>query len=306
MLTVDGFTLSEGLVDVGDGHRLYVQDWGKADAPPVLFVHGGPGMGTSDDYEQYFDASRQRVLFCDQRGVGRSEPYGSLQDDTTDHLVADIVRVLNHSGVDEAVLMGGSWGSCLALAFAVAHPGRVRSLVLYGLLTGRQQESDWLNQGRWRTFFPEVWQWYLDRTPEEHHDDPSAYHFARILGPDAARARESAYAYTTVDTAVMDLDDRFAPAPFTDDVDPTSARVQAHYSTNSHFLPPDHVLANADRLTMPVYVVQGRYDMICPPVSAYELAQRLPRGELIWALSGHGPNRESWSLLRTLLLELTQ
>ncbi len=103
-----------------------------------------------------------------------------------------------------------------------------------------------------------------------------------------------------------DLDDRFAPAPFTDDFDPTPARVQAHYFTDSHFLPPDHVLANADRLTMPVYVVQGRYDMICPPVSAHESVQRLPRGELVWALIGHGSDRESWSLLRTLLLELTQ
>jgi proline iminopeptidase len=94
--------------------------------------------------------------------------------------------------VDEAILMGGSWGSCLALVFAVAHPERVRALALYGLLTGRQEESQWLNGGGWRTFFPEVWQWYLDRTPEEHHDDPSSYHFARILGLDQAQSRESA------------------------------------------------------------------------------------------------------------------
>ncbi|MGY1828330.1 alpha/beta fold hydrolase [Blastococcus sp. SYSU DS0541] len=141
----------------------------------MLFLHGGPGVRASDDYKQYFDPSRQRVLFCDQRGVGRSEPYGSLQDNTTDHLVADIVRVLDHLDVDDAVLMGGSWGSCLGLAFAVAHPERVRALVLYGLLTGRQQESEWLNQGRWRTFFPEVWQRRAGsrRTPTRRRTAPS-------------------------------------------------------------------------------------------------------------------------------------
>ncbi|WP_432521067.1 alpha/beta fold hydrolase [Kineococcus sp. SYSU DK006] len=306
MLAVDGFTLSETLVDVGDGHRLYVQDWGEAGAPAVLFLHGGPGTGATDDHKQCFDPSRQRVLFCDQRGVGRSEPYGSLQDNTTDHLVADIVRVLDRFEVDQAVLVGGSWSSCLALVFALAHPDRVRALVLHGLLTGRQQESDRLNQGHWRTFFPEVWQWYLDRTPREHHDDPSGYHVAQILGSDAARSRRSAYACTTADSAITDLDDRFAPAPLTDDFDPTPARVQAHCFTNSRFLPPDHVLDTTDRLTMPVHVVQGRYDMICPPRSAYELVQKLPRGELVRAVSGHGPDRESWNLLRTLLLELTR
>jgi proline iminopeptidase len=307
MLTADGFTLSEALVDVGDGHRLYVQDWGCADAPrPVLALHGGPGTPSADSHKEYFDPSRQRVLFYDQRGVGRSEPYGSLEHNTTQHLIEDLEKVLDPFGLDKAVLMGGSWGSCLALAFAVAHPDRVHALALYGLLTGRQQELDWLNQGRWRTFFPEVWQWYLRRTPPEHHDDPTGYHFARILAQDAEASKESAYAYTTVDTAITDLDDRFKPTPFEADFDPASARIQAHYFTNSHFLPDEHVMANADRITMPVHIVQGRYDMVCPPVTAYQLVEQLPRGELFWAVSGHQPNREGWNLLRTVLLHVTQ
>jgi proline iminopeptidase len=123
VLTTDGFTLSETHVEVGDGHRLYVQDWGKADAPPVLFVHGGPGMGTTDDYKQYFDPSRQRVLFCDQRGVGRSEPYGSLRDNTTDHLVGDIVRVLDHFGWTRP----SSWAGRGARAWPWCSPWRTRS-----------------------------------------------------------------------------------------------------------------------------------------------------------------------------------
>ncbi len=219
----DGFTLSETHVDVGDGHRLYVQDWGLTEASrPVLALHGGPGTPSEDSHKEYFDPSRQRVLFCDQRGVGRSEPYGSLENNTTQHLVEDLVTILDRFALDKAV-MGGSWGSCLALAFAVAHPERVHALALCGLLTGRQQELDWLNEGRWRTFFPEVWQWYLDRTPREHHDDPTGYHFARILSDDEEASRESAYAYTTVDVAVMKLDDRFAPSPLEEDFDPASA-----------------------------------------------------------------------------------
>ncbi len=306
MMTADGFTISEDLLEVGDGHRVYVQDWVVAGrARPVLSLHGGPGTACSDSHKEYFDGSRQRVIFHDQRGVGNSEPYGSLDRNTTQDLVGDIVTILDHCGVEQAVVMGGSWGSCLALAFAVAHPERVHSLVLYGVMTPRQQEMDWLNEGRWRTFFPEVWQWYLDHTPVEHHDDPTGYHFARLLGDDEKAQRESAYVYTTVDSAIVELDDRFKPAPFEEDFDPAPTRMQAYYFTNSHFLPDGYVFDNAQTLTMPVYMVQGRYDMICPAETAYRLAEVLPKGELIWATSGHAPDRESWNLLRLLMLGLT-
>jgi proline iminopeptidase len=307
MMTADGFTISEDLLEVGDGHRVYVQDWGVAGrARPVLSLHGGPGTACSDSHKEYFNGTRQRVIFHDQRGVGNSQPYGSLERNTTPDLIDDMVRILDHCRVEQAVIMGGSWGSCLALAFAVAHPERVHSLVLYGVMTPRQREMDWLNEGRWRTFFPEVWQWYLDRTPVEHHDDPTGYHFGQLLGDDEKAQRESAYVYTTVDSAVLELDDRFRPAPFEDDFDPAPARAQAYYFTNSHFLPDGYVLDNAQRLTMPVYLVQGRYDMICPAETAYRLAEVLPHGELIWTTSGHAPDRESWNLMRLLMLGLTQ
>jgi proline iminopeptidase len=306
-MTPDGYTIEETHLDVGDGHRLYVHDWGDLHAPvAVLSLHGGPGTACSDSHKEYFDGSRQRVVFFDQRGVGKSTPYGSLDHNTTAHLAEDMVKVLDHAGVEKAVIMGGSWGCCLALAFAIAHPDRVHALVLYGVMTGRQEEMDWLNGGRYRTFFPEVWQWYLDRTPPEHHDDPTTYHFERILGDDDSASRESAYAYTTSDSAVMELDGRFKPAPFDEDFDPVPARIEAHYFTNSHFLPDEHILHNAQTLDMPVYLVQGRYDMICPPGNAYTLVSRLLRGELLWGISGHAPGRESWNLLRLLMLEVTR
>ncbi len=307
MMTPDGYTLSERHVDVGDGHRLYVQDWGNPDAPvAVMSLHGGPGTACSDSHKEYFDGTRQRVLFFDQRGVGNSTPYGSLEHNTTQDLVSDLAKVLDHARVQKAVIMGGSWGSCLALTFAIAHPKRVQALLLYGVMTGRQEEADWLNGGGYRTHFPEVWQWYLDRTPPEHHDDPTTYHFERILGDDEAASKESAYAYTTADSGVMMLDDRFAPEPFDEDFDPVPARIEAHYFTHSHFMSGRHVLDNAPALDMPVYLVQGRYDMVCPPDNAYTLVSRLRRGELLWTLSGHAPVRESWNLMRLLMLDLTR
>ncbi|PLS81358.1 prolyl aminopeptidase, partial [Candidatus Saccharibacteria bacterium] len=205
----------------------------------------------SDSHKEYFDASRQRAIFFDQRGTGLSTPYGSLENNTTQHLIEDITKILDSLKIDRIVLMGGSWGSCLSLAFAIAHPERVAAIVLYGVLTGRQEEMDWLNQAGFRTFYPEVWQAYLDKTPVEHHGNPTAYHFERILGSDEAASKESAYAYTTLDSAVMKLDDRFKPGPF-EDFDPVPARIQAHYFTNSHFLPADYIMDNAHTLTMPV------------------------------------------------------
>ncbi len=305
-MSPDEYTIQETHVEVGDGHQLYVQDWGNKGATmPVLSLHGGPGTPCTDSHKDYFDGSRQRAIFFDQRGAGRSTPYGSLENNTTQHLVEDIAKILDSLEIDKVVLMGGSWGSCLALVFAITHPERVEALVLYGVLTGRQQEMDWLNQGGYRTFYPDVWQAYLAKTPAEYRADPTAYHFEQILGSDETASQASAYAYNVLDSAVMKLDDRFKPGPV-DDFDPVPTRIQAHYFTNSHFLPDDHVMGNAHTLTMPVYVVQGRYDMVCPPFTAYDLASKLPKAELIWAISGHAPERESANVLRSILTELTR
>ncbi len=305
-MTPDSYTIQERQLDVGDGHELYVHDWGKGDATnPILFLHGGPGSGCNDGHKRYFDPSRQRVVFFDQRGSGRSTPYGSLEHNTTQDLVDDIVKILDAFEIDRAILVGGSWGSCLALAFTLARPARVQALVLNGIFTARQSEIDWLDQGRFRTFYPDAWQRYLEATPLEHHDNPSAYHFRRILGSDAAAAKESAYAYELLEEAVLRLDDRFTPGSF-EDYDPSSSQLEVHYMTNGCFMPDGHIMQNAHTLAMPVYLVQGRYDMVCPPETAYQLAGELPDGELIWTVSGHATERESWNSIRTILLQLTR
>lgn len=306
-MTPDKFTNQELMLDVGDGHTLYVHDWGNKGAKtPILFLHGGPGAGVKDKYKTTFEPSTQRVIFFDQRGSGKSTPYGSLEHNTTEKLVEDIEKITAKLDLDKFLITGGSWGSCLALAYALEHPKKIEAMVLRGIFTGSQAEIDWLSEGRFATFFPDVWDTYLDATPEEHHDNPSAYHFARILGEDEQAAKKSAYALGNVEGALLNLDDRFTPHPLDDEYDPTFIKIESHYMANGCFIPDRFIMNNAHQLTMPIWLIQGRYDMVCPPVIAYELHHKLPQSELIWTTAGHGNDRPNYDVNRTILLQLCQ
>ncbi len=304
-MTPDEHTIAEMFVEVGDGHSLYVHEWGNAKAAlPVLFIHGGPGGGCKDRHKQGFDPTRQRVIFFDQRGSGKSLPYGSLEHNTTQHLIEDIEKISKHLKLNRFVMSGGSWGVCLALAYALTYPKRVRAIVLSGIFTGSQAEIDWLDRGGFRDFFPDVWQRYLDDTPKAHHTNPSAYHYKRTLGDDEQAAKLSAYAHSNLEAGVMSLDDRFIPEKF-DDFDLAATRIEMHYLANRCFLPDESILDNVHVLKMPVWLVQGRYDFVCPPKTAYELHNRLPSSELIWTVGGHRTERENWNVMRMILLQLT-
>lgn len=305
-MTPDQYTNQELFIEVGDGHDLYVQDWGnKAIKTPVIFLHGGPGNGCNDGHRSRFDPLQQRVIFFDQRGCGRSIPYGSLEHNTTADLVADITKIADKLGLKQFILHGGSWGSTLALAYALEHPKRVKAMVLQGIFTGSQSEIDYLDQGLFRTFYPDVWDRYLQATPAEHRKDPGVYHVPRILGSDEQAVRQSGFAYSFVEYSILHLDDRPKqgdPETF----DPTETRIEVHYMHNRCFMPDRHILKNAHKLTMPVWLVQGRYDMVCPPATAYELNQKLPNSELIWTVAGHANDRANYDACRTILLALTK
>ncbi len=306
-MTPDTYTISEQFLDVGDGHQLYIQEWGCADAQQtVLFLHGGPGGGCSDGYKQMFDPTRQRVIFFDQRGAGRSLPKGSLEQNTTADLVEDIRKILEHFGLTQVIITGGSWGSCLALAYGLKYPETVSAMVLRGIYTGSQSENDYLDNGLFRTFFPDVWQAYLDRTPPEHHANPTAFHVKQLASGNPDKIKASAYAYSELEGSLLALDDRHTPQNY-EDFDPDAMKIELHYLQNGCFMPDRFILENAAKLTMPIWLVQGRYDAVCPPITAYELDQKLPNSELMWTVAGHrGSDRAIYDVMRTLLLTLTR
>lgn len=300
----DPYALQEFSLDVGDGHTLYVQDWGNKDAvTPILFLHGGPGSQVKQKHKGAFDPLTQRVVFFDQRGCGKSTPYGELENNTTQHLVEDISRIADRLRIAKFTLHGSSWGSALALAYSLAHPDRVANVVIGGVYTGSKAESDWVDEGRFRTFYPEAWDAYLRRTPEAQRDAPTRYHFDKVLNGTPEEQKLSAYAYDCLESALVRLDDRLAADSF-DDFDMTSAKIEMKYLANGCYMPDRYILDNAGKLTMPVYIVQGRYDMVCPPITAYELYSKLPNSKIYWTISGHLTEHEGQNIFKSIFASL--
>lgn len=302
----DKFTIQEIFLDVGDGHQLYVQDWGNKKAKiPIIFLHGGPGAGIADKHKQRFIPEKQRIVFFDQRGSGKSLPKGSLEKNTTSESVEDIEKIARALKLEKFIITGGSWGSFLALAYALKFPSRVSSMVLSGIFTARKSEIEYLDGGGFKIFYPDLWHKYGQTVPENHRHNPSAYHYEKIFGKDKEHAKNSAYAYSEfLEGPLLSLDDRYAPDKY-EEFDPDPMRVELHYLKNNCFVQEGYIFKNALKLNMPIWLVQGRYDMVCPPITAYELNKKLPNSELIWTMAGHGNDRPNYDVIRTLLLQLT-
>ena len=304
----DNYTIAEKMIAVGDGHTLYAQLWGNNDAAEtIIFLHGGPGSGCSDNHKTNFDPTRQRVIFFDQRGCGKSLPAGKLEANTTDHSIADITKVADEFSTSTFALTGGSWGSCLALAYALKHPKKVTRMVLRGLFTARKSEINFINNGEFAAFFPEVWEEFLQNTPADKRANAADYHTARLLGDDPIASKESAYALSRLEGSVLRLDDRMAPATADDFAafDPNGMRIEHHFISQACFLPEGHILANASKITMPITLIQGRYDAVCPPYTAYELSKTLPNARLVWTTAGHsGSDRANWEATRAALASI--
>ncbi len=300
----DDFTNKVFTMDVGGGHRLKVWDWGNPQAKtPYIFLHGGPGSACRDKHKRVFDPSHDRVIFFDQRGAGESTPTGSLEHNTTQELISDISAIADHVGIKKFALHGTSWGSALALAYALEQPKRVSALVIGGIFTGSKAEIAWLDQGYFKTFYPEVWEAYLERTPEQYRANPSAYHFDRALNGTHQEQKVSAYAYQCLEAGAIRLDDRFQPSDY-ETFDPAGMRIEMHYLANDCFMLDRHILDHAHTLTMPVHIVQGRYDMVCPPQTAYELHQKLSSSQLYWTISGHASEHEDQAVFTAIIAGL--
>lgn len=304
-MTPDEYTNQEFFLDVGGGHRIYVHDWGKKTAKTaILYLHGGPGNGCDGRDKAKFNPGTQRVIFHDQRGAGKSTPGGSLENNTAQDLVEDIEKIAKHLKLDTFVLAGGSWGSTLALVYGIAYPKRVVGMVIDGVFTATREDADWFEKGGWREFFPDAWEQYQNAVPEDHRGNPSAYHYQQALGDDPAAVKKSSYAYTSMELAILKLDDRYQPKPY-DEFEPGGGLIEMHYLANGCFLKEDYIFNNASKLTMPVYLVQGRYDMVCRPKTAYELHKALPNSKLIWTINGHLKQHEAKTVLDLLLDQLT-
>lgn len=270
-----------GRLRVSGIHELYFEESGNPQGKPVVFLHGGPGGGTEPKYRRFFDPNAYRIVLFDQRGCGLSTPHASLADNTTWHLVADIEALRAHLGIDRWMVFGGSWGSTLALAYAEAHPERCLGLVLRGIFLCRSSEIDWFLYGL-RALFPEAWdQFVAPLTPAERGDILRAYHH-RLADPDPAVHMPAARAWSVYEGRCSTL----LPSPETvayfagDVVALGLARMEAHYFLNNIFLPENALLDNVGRIRhLPGVIVQGRYDAVCPIVSADDLRKAWPEAE---------------------------
>ena len=277
---------------VSELHEIYFEESGNRQGKPVVFLHGGPGGGADGRARRFFDPQHYRIIVFDQRGCGRSRPHASLVENTTWHLVADIERLRKHLGLERWQVFGGSWGSTLALAYAQAHPERVTELVLRGIFLLRYAEIRWFYQFGASALYPESWEPYRDQIPPEERDDfLSAYH-KRLTGNDQRTALAAARAWSVWEGATSFLhpnldnikhagEDHFALA---------MARIECHYFVNRGFLRHENQLIDdVPKIRhIPATIVQGRYDVVCPPMSAWDLHRAWPQADLrIVTEAGH-------------------
>jgi proline iminopeptidase len=277
-----------GMLDVGDGQQLYWEESGNPDGRPVVFLHGGPGGGTAPFHRQFFDPKAYRIVLVDQRGCGRSTPHiadgASLDTNTTWHLVADIERLRTYLGIERWQVFGGSWGSTLALAYAQTHPERVTELVLRGIFLLRRKEIDWYYNGAAGYVYPDEWEKFLAPVPEtERQGDLVAVYHRLLHSPDEQVATAAAVAWSTWEgstSALLPQPDRVAETG-----EPrfalAFARIENHYFVNGGFLDEGRLLRDIDRIAhIPGVIVQGRHDVVCPAVSAWDLHRAWPGSRL--------------------------
>ncbi|MCW2309885.1 prolyl aminopeptidase [Rhodobium gokarnense] len=273
---------ASGMLQTGDGHEVYWEACGNPDGKPAVFLHGGPGGGCNAQQRRYFDPERYNVILFDQRGCGRSKPHASLEANTTWHLVADIEALREMHGIDKWLVFGGSWGSCLALAYAERHPDRVSELILRGVFTLRSSELAWYYQEGASWLFPDYWDDFLAPIPDDERSDLLAAYHRRLTGSDRTAQLEAARAWSIWEGRTITL---LPNADFAADFGEENfalafARIENHYFVNAGFLDEGQLIRDAGRLkAIPGVIVQGRYDAATPMRTAYDLHKAWPEAE---------------------------
>lgn len=270
------------MLDVGDGHTLYYEQCGNPDGIPVIVLHGGPGGGCSPGMRRFFNPAVYRVILFDQRGCGRSTPHANVENNTSYHLIDDIERIRKLLNIEKWILFGGSWGSTLALLYAQAHPDRVMNLVLRGIFLMTQRELDWFYEGGAARFFPDAWETFIADIPEDERGNIIQAFHKRLFGTSETFQTPFARAWTDWEGGLATLERRETSGSAPANYARAFARIENHYFFNKGFLKEgDEILANLDKIAdIPGSIVQGRYDMICPPETAYNLHQNWPASRI--------------------------
>ena len=274
-----------GTLKVSSIHTLYFEECGNPSGKPVVFLHGGPGSGCSPKSRRFFDPKRYRIILFDQRGAGRSTPNAELHENTTWDLVADIERLREHLAVQRWQVFGGSWGSTLALAYAQSHPERVSELVLRGIFMLRRWELEWFYQRGADAIFPDAWERYLAEIPVAERGDLISAYYRRLVGADRHAQLSAAKAWSVWEgsTSFLKVDPGYVALTESPQFALAFARIEAHYFVHGGFMrQDDQLLADVARIRhIPAVIVQGRYDVVCPMRSAWDLHRVWPEAELL-------------------------
>jgi len=274
-----------GKLEVSDIHSIYYERVGNPDGIPVVFLHGGPGGGLIPMYRQFFDPAAYHVVLFDQRGSGKSTPHAELRENTTWDLISDIEKLREKFGIDKWFVFGGSWGSTLSLAYGINHPSRCLGLVLRGIFLTRRRELEWFYQYGASEIFADFWERFRDEIPEDEHNDFMSAYYKRLTSDDEDTRLSAARAWSVWEGATSklypdrDLMDHWEGAHEALSL----ARIECHYFMNNSFFPSEnYLIENVDKIRhIPTVIVQGRYDVVCPMTSAWELHNALPEAEFV-------------------------
>jgi proline iminopeptidase len=270
------------MMEVGDGHSIYVEQSGRQDGLPVVVLHGGPGGGCSPAMRRFFDPEIYRIILFDQRGCGRSRPHASVADNTTWHLVEDIEKIRVALGVERWMVFGGSWGATLSLLYAQSHPDSVLALVLRGVFLSTRRELNWFYGGGAGRFYPELWSRFTSMVPAAEQGDLIAAYHKRLFSGERAEETRYARIWSSWENALASIENNGSVGDAPAEYARAFARLENHYFVNGGFLrQDDQIIADIDKIMhIPAVIVQGRFDMICPPDGAYALHKAWPGSEL--------------------------
>lgn len=304
----DTFTLKSGHLPVGSGHKIWYESWGNPKAKiPVLFFHGGPGGQFKSKHKYGFDPKVHHVIGFDQRGSGNSLPYGKLEHNTTEDLLTDSIKLLKHLGVKRVYIEGGSWGSTLALLFSMTYPEVTVATIIRGVFTGTKKEIDYIDKGYFQNFYPEVWERFVASVPAAFKDEPGRYHYDVLRGTKKKDILASAKALEDLERPLLGFNWQGYSPDYTQELPDTDSeydyvpyQIYAHYMDNACFLEDDYIIKNAKTIKTPLHIVQGRYDMVCPPVTAYKIHSAVSHSKLFMTLGSHGHDPENKTALDVL------